>query len=822
MISWKFAGAAAIVLVSGLATEAGPSAGRTYHVATDGDDGNPGDVSKPLRTVGKAASLARAGDTILLRGGVYREAVLLRFSGVEGQPIVLKSFPGEQPVIQPGERGERPPGQGVLLQAQEGYQKPIGWITIEGLEIRYGWDGVKFYNAHDVAIRNCRIHDNFNQGILGNGNRVLIDRNLIAGNGTNQGARPNLMHGIYATGSAFTITNNVIHSNSAYGIQVAAYDYNKDSMAGPEYAEAKDWLIANNTLAFNKHRAGIVVWQDGVENCVVQNNIFYKNAGSNGIDFYSQRGRRHRVRNNIFHPPGESLVSSEADAYRAIDNREIDPRFADPDSFDFRLQAGSPAIDAGSADRAPKVDFEGKPRPQGGGVDIGAYESTPDPAPPSARGPLRVHPTNPRYFTDGSGKAVYLTGSHTWNNLQDLGLIDPPPAFNFDAHLDFLDKRHHNFIRLWRWELSRWNEAADRRLRYCAPHPWPRPGPGNALDGKPKFDLESFDAAYFQRLRARTEAAARRGIYVSIMLFEGWGLSYASWDGHPFNVRNNVQGINGDPDGNGKGTETQALVVPEVTRIQEAYVRKVIDTVNDLDNVLFEIANESLFDFSKGWHYHMIRYVKEYERTKPKQHPVGMTGYTRSDNQVMWNGPADWISPGGTGNTSEDGPFKSDPPAADGRKVLILDTDHLWGSGGGVAWVWKSFLRGYHPIWMDAYDGSSGWESLPPDADPVRRNLGETRRFAERMNLAAMTPRNDLASSRYCLAQPGREYLVYLPSAGRVTVDLSQAPGAFAADWFHPATGAAKQGELVRGGGSRMLTSPFGDGEAVLYLKATP
>ncbi|MGE3776134.1 MAG: hypothetical protein AB7F89_03030 [Pirellulaceae bacterium] len=36
-------------------------------------------------------------------------------------------------------------------------------------------------------------------------------------------------------------------------------------------------------------------------------------------------------------------------------------------------------------------------------------------------GPLRVHPDNPRYFTDGSGKAVYLTGSHVWNTLQDQG-----------------------------------------------------------------------------------------------------------------------------------------------------------------------------------------------------------------------------------------------------------------------------------------------------------------------------------------------------------------------------------------------------------------
>jgi hypothetical protein len=49
-----------------------------------------------------------------------------------------------------------------------------------------------------------------------------------------------------------------------------------------------------------------------------------------------------------------------------------------------------------------------------------------------ARGPLRIHPSNPRYFTDGSGKAIYLTGSHTWNNLQDGGAIGKPiPRFDY-------------------------------------------------------------------------------------------------------------------------------------------------------------------------------------------------------------------------------------------------------------------------------------------------------------------------------------------------------------------------------------------------------
>ena len=50
---------------------------------------------------------------------------------------------------------------------------------------------------------------------------------------------------------------------------------------------------------------------------------------------------------------------------------------------------------------------------------------------PPARGPLRVHPQNPRYFTDATGKAVYLTGSHTWSNLVDMGPSDPPPTVRF-------------------------------------------------------------------------------------------------------------------------------------------------------------------------------------------------------------------------------------------------------------------------------------------------------------------------------------------------------------------------------------------------------
>lgn len=183
-------------------------------------------------------------------------------------------------------------------------------------------------------------------------------------------------------------------------------------------------------------------------------------------------------------------------------------------------------------------------------------------------GPLRVSAKNPRYFADDAGKVVYLTGSHTWNNLVDMGKSDPPEAFDFDACLDWMGKLNHNFIRLWTWEPVTWNTKNNRRdaINNAAPQPWARTGPGKALDGKRKFDLSKFDERYFKRLRLRLEEANRRGVYVSIMLFEGWAMQFSpgAWEGHPFNGGNNVNGIDGDANGDGKGLEVHELVDEKV------------------------------------------------------------------------------------------------------------------------------------------------------------------------------------------------------------------------------------------------------------------
>lgn len=429
-----------------------------------------------------------------------------------------------------------------------------------------------------------------------------------------------------------------------------------------------------------------------------------------------------------------------------------------------------------------------------------------------ASGPLRVHPTNPRYFADGQGRAVYLTGSHTWSSLQD-SWTGSFVAFDFNAYLDMLQANGHNFIRLWRLELPEAKYGSDP-TEYHSPHPWKRTGPGAAGDGGLKFNLTQFDQAYFDRLRARCIAAGQRGMYVGIMLFEGHALTNTSagWYSHPFKLSNNVNNVNGDPDSDGVGDETHSLEVSSVTSAQQAYVRKVIDTVNDLDNIFYEISNESP-ESSIAWQNQMIAYIKQYQATKPQQHLVWMTTTfpNSTGNSELWNSSAEVISPG---MSPSGGAYRDNPPVNSGGKVIINDTDHLWGCGGNDAWVWKTFMRGMHPIYMDGYYSNGG--ACDPNMG-IRRQLGYTRRFADRMNLANVVPSTTIASSGWCLADAGDAYLAYAPSGGNITINLSGASGAFDVEWFNPGNGQSYAANDVTGGGNRTLSPPF-SGQAVLFV----
>ncbi|MEK7407294.1 MAG: choice-of-anchor Q domain-containing protein [Acidobacteriota bacterium] len=85
-------------------------------------------------------------------------------------------------------------------------------------------------------------------------------------------------------------------------------------------------------------------------------------------------------------------------------NVNADPRFAALAANDLRLQAGSPAIDAG-VNTQISTDFNGIARPQGSAYDIGAFEYFQDTAPPPPAAP-RINPRGIANTFSGVGGAV--------------------------------------------------------------------------------------------------------------------------------------------------------------------------------------------------------------------------------------------------------------------------------------------------------------------------------------------------------------------------------------------------------------------------------
>lgn len=436
---------------------------------------------------------------------------------------------------------------------------------------------------------------------------------------------------------------------------------------------------------------------------------------------------------------------------------------------------------------------------------------------------------NPRYFTDSSGKAIYLTGAHTWSNLLDRGSLNPVKVtFDYSTYIHYMVTENFNFMRLWTEELPNHGGTEDPYDSFVSlPWKWARTGPGNANDGALKFDLAEYDQNYYDRMRSRIITAGDNGIYVSVMLFNGfeWQFETNSRDGNPFESSNNVNAINCPticPTDN-------SLIAKEAWGYEQAYIRKVVDTVNDLDNVLYEVSNEAGAPYSNAWQASVIDYVKQYEATKPNQHPVGMTfQYKGGADSTLYESGADWVSP------------EARFPHVGGSKVIINDTDHSYSwpdlkRDGRVlqrSWVWENFTLGNNVAFMDPYlviwpgrnspDGSTADPHIGtrPDKywDEIRNAMGSTLTYANRMNLVAVTPQPSLSSTHYCLANPGSEYLVYQPHSGIFTLNLLA--GTYHYEWLDTSTNRIiSSGTLSVSGGNHPFAPSFSN-DGVLYLRA--
>jgi hypothetical protein len=451
---------------------------------------------------------------------------------------------------------------------------------------------------------------------------------------------------------------------------------------------------------------------------------------------------------------------------------------------------------------------------------------------------------NPHYFKDASGKALVLTGSQSWNTFQDWGTQGSPQVLDFDAFVRFLTAHGDNFTLLWTVELPKFcglpSTASSPPDFTVTPFPWQRTGPGKATDGRLKFDLTRFNQKYFDRLRTRVQKLDNAGIYAGVYLFSGEFLNVfrCPSDGYPFTGANNINDIDDGYVSGPRGISSISMTAPNaITAFQDAYVNKVLDTLNDLPNVLWIVSEEAPIG-SLWWNKHMILHIRAYESGKPHQHPVGLAALIGTPDAILYNSNADWVAPAGRIS-----PAESCGTGKPRCKVNINDSDHsyweIWNDTPqqNRNYAWENFMSGSQVLFMDPYLIYYPRQNRNLCASPIhgicsgpdkrwdnfRDNLGYILKYSRKLNLLNVTPQGALSSTGYCLAQTpsaGAEYLVYAPTGGAFTVDLAAMPDSriLTSEWFDPATGQVITGKAIPAGSSAQEFTPPFSGDAVLYL----
>ena len=341
---------------------------RNLYVHPQGSDTHSGTMASPFRTIAKALSLATPGYSIHVADGVYKEKLRLNQSGTPEAYISILS--------------ENKWGAKILAldSAASGTAFDIrgSYVLIDGFEVDGSasqWTvGINVAGTGDI-VSNCLVHHIYNTGVANGsgGAGILLDSwygfnnmqalsNVVHHVGPATGGS-SWYHGIYQTATG-NIFNNIVYANTGGGIHL--------------WHDVNHVNVSNNTSFGNGHGflfgGGDFVNTTGPADYVnFTNNISFDNDGI-GFDEEGQVGPHNKFTQNLSFQNGTNwrlkLASHSGDV-------TADPQFVNyirGGGGDYHLKSNSPAIDQGSTMLAPATDYDGLPRPQGSGIDLGAYE----------------------------------------------------------------------------------------------------------------------------------------------------------------------------------------------------------------------------------------------------------------------------------------------------------------------------------------------------------------------------------------------------------------------------------------------------------------
>ncbi len=424
----------------------------------------------------------------------------------------------------------------------------------------------------------------------------------------------------------------------------------------------------------------------------------------------------------------------------------------------------------------------------------------------SAHAYLRVHPDNPHYFQESTtGEAVMIAAC--------AGVVPTSRDFSYAAQIAEMRRYNINYGRVW--HFLPW--AGENAI-----WPWARSStPGARMGGRGgnKFDMNTWNPVYWNRMKDSVARSDRAGIYCEIHLFDRCGMSPGErnrWQGNPWASDNNINDLE-TPDSSGDGTPEfyKFTEKPNLREQQERYVRKMIDETIRYPNVIYEIENEHWAYNNPDWAAYWDRFIKDYIREKYPDSPR-LVSYSslQKDLEAFYDRPEVDIINRHYGNECERNPDVLNQyiePRWPKNKPINIDE-----FANGVDD--PALLR--RMCWIIVTSGGNFHiEDCKPEAKPfeVCANIRQFR-VESKWDFVRSAPNKGLITSGngYCMASPGKEYVAYFPKGGSVTIKLQ--PGDHRARWWDPAKGGFSEVlTFTHAGGEKELDSR-GEDDWVLHI----
>ncbi len=466
-----------LVAIAGLWLALGslPATAATYYVAPTGADNGPGTATQPWHSVATAAQRAYAGDLVVVQAGVYRESVALTRAGVSGAPIVLRGLPGAVLTSPDPSRSLSAfdfASQSAFITIQ-GFELGGGFaetvflrpgshdIELAGLHIHDNHTGIWIAGASNVFIHDCDIEHNYRTGIrmYDSAQRIRIVDTIAAYNDDGAGcdgasdgfntdesvtdvmferasAIGNSQDGFDLKGPNVTLLGATAANNGCTGVKVWAGGYLEDvvvqghnvgvSAGAPDgvttvlqnctlaqnalgvrvLSSAQIMLIRNSIVSGD----GKAVSYEAPAQLIEHHNIFYRPRSTDRLIVYIQGTAQTLYSGDDVNNARWQRASGQGQGTVAVDPK-LDAASGEPG-------AGSPALDCGDPSGSPAVDRVGMPRPQGIGIDRGAFERA------AGNPTLLVQSVTLRGDRTGSGR------------VRLLARVADQPALRFDPRRD--------------------------------------------------------------------------------------------------------------------------------------------------------------------------------------------------------------------------------------------------------------------------------------------------------------------------------------------------------------------------------------------------